>query len=323
MTARPAAVGSRPCHARSRSFRTLRRRRARPRAGDAADRERLHRPGRARRHRRDLRDQDRPAQRRPRGRPRLERSRLSRRGCAPTRPRRSPSSATAAGRASIWSRWRTAPGVHNLVVCTLCSCYPWPVLGLPPVWYKSPPYRSRAVLDPRGVLAEFGVDAAGRARKSASGTRRRRRAISSSPSGRPGRGGLERGAARRPRHPRQHDRRPGSALRALAVNGAQDLGGMMGFGADRAGAERAAVPRRMGEAGARRDARRRRLRPVGIDEGRHRPREPAAGGISRQELLRDLDLRPGETRRRAWASRPAGTGEPAARDAAARRFRAS
>ena len=50
-----------------------------------------------------------------------------------------------------------APGVHNLVVCTLCSCYPWAVLGLPPVWYKSPPYRSRAVIDPRGVLAEFGT----------------------------------------------------------------------------------------------------------------------------------------------------------------------
>ncbi|GAB3645665.1 nitrile hydratase subunit alpha [Ramlibacter alkalitolerans] len=47
--------------------------------------------------------------------------------------------------------------VHNLVVCTLCSCYPWPVLGLPPVWYKSAPYRSRVVRDPRGVLAEFGV----------------------------------------------------------------------------------------------------------------------------------------------------------------------
>jgi nitrile hydratase len=47
--------------------------------------------------------------------------------------------------------------VHNLVVCTLCSCYPWPVLGLPPVWYKSAPYRSRAVIDPRGVLADFGV----------------------------------------------------------------------------------------------------------------------------------------------------------------------
>jgi nitrile hydratase subunit alpha len=50
------------------------------------------------------------------------------------------------------------PGVHNMVVCTLCSCYPWPVLGLPPVWYKSAPYRSRAVIDPRGVLGEFGVE---------------------------------------------------------------------------------------------------------------------------------------------------------------------
>ena len=49
------------------------------------------------------------------------------------------------------------PTVHNLVVCTLCSCYPWPVLGLPPVWYKSSPYRSRAVIDPRGLLAEFGT----------------------------------------------------------------------------------------------------------------------------------------------------------------------
>src|SRR5262245_537225 len=49
------------------------------------------------------------------------------------------------------------PTVHNLVVCTLCSCYPWPVLGLPPTWYKSAPYRSRVVIDPRGVLREFGV----------------------------------------------------------------------------------------------------------------------------------------------------------------------
>ena len=48
-------------------------------------------------------------------------------------------------------------GVHNMVVCTLCSCYPWAVLGLPPVWYKSAPYRSRAVIDPRGVLSELGV----------------------------------------------------------------------------------------------------------------------------------------------------------------------
>lgn len=50
------------------------------------------------------------------------------------------------------------PGVHNLVVCTLCSCYPWPVLGLPPAWYKSAPYRSRAVIDPRGVMREFGLE---------------------------------------------------------------------------------------------------------------------------------------------------------------------
>src|SRR6516162_5020540 len=49
------------------------------------------------------------------------------------------------------------PGVHNMIVCTLCSCYPWPVLGLPPVWYKSAPYRAKAVADPRGVLKEFGT----------------------------------------------------------------------------------------------------------------------------------------------------------------------
>lgn len=52
------------------------------------------------------------------------------------------------------------PKVHNIIVCTLCSCYPWPVLGLPPVWYKSAPYRSRVVIDPRGVLAEFGLELA-------------------------------------------------------------------------------------------------------------------------------------------------------------------
>jgi nitrile hydratase len=56
------------------------------------------------------------------------------------------------------------PEVHNMVVCTLCSCYPWAVLGLPPTWYKSPPYRSRAVADPRGVLAEFGVELPGKTR---------------------------------------------------------------------------------------------------------------------------------------------------------------
>jgi nitrile hydratase len=52
------------------------------------------------------------------------------------------------------------PQVHNLVVCTLCSCYPWSVLGLPPAWYKSAPYRSRAVIDPRGVLRDFGLEIA-------------------------------------------------------------------------------------------------------------------------------------------------------------------
>jgi nitrile hydratase len=52
------------------------------------------------------------------------------------------------------------PRVHNLIVCTLCSCYPWPVLGLPPVWYKSAAYRSRAVIDPRGILREFGTELA-------------------------------------------------------------------------------------------------------------------------------------------------------------------
>jgi nitrile hydratase len=51
-----------------------------------------------------------------------------------------------------------APKVHNLVVCTLCSCYPWAIIGLPPVWYKSAAYRSRAVIDPRGVLREFGLE---------------------------------------------------------------------------------------------------------------------------------------------------------------------
>jgi nitrile hydratase subunit alpha len=50
------------------------------------------------------------------------------------------------------------PTVHNMIVCTLCSCYPWPVLGLPPVWYKSAPYRSRSVIGPRGVLREFGLE---------------------------------------------------------------------------------------------------------------------------------------------------------------------
>ena len=62
-----------------------------------------------------------------------------------------------AGRATHLIAIENTPQLHNMVVCTLCSCYPWEVLGLPPVWYKSAPYRSRAVIDPRGVLSEFGV----------------------------------------------------------------------------------------------------------------------------------------------------------------------
>ena len=84
-------------------------------------------------------------------------TRTSAAGSSPTPPPRSPRSASPGARASTWWRWRTRRR------CTTWSCarsapvYPWTVLGLPPVWYKSPPYRSRAVIDPRGVLAEFGV----------------------------------------------------------------------------------------------------------------------------------------------------------------------
>jgi nitrile hydratase len=62
-----------------------------------------------------------------------------------------------AGRSTHLIAVENTPRLHNMVVCTLCSCYPWEVLGLPPVWYKSAPYRSRAVIEPRGVLADFGV----------------------------------------------------------------------------------------------------------------------------------------------------------------------
>ena len=67
------------------------------------------------------------------------------------------SSVTSAGKAINWLLLENTPKPHNIVVCTLCSCYPWAVLGLPPIWYKSAPYRSRAVEDPRGVLHDFGV----------------------------------------------------------------------------------------------------------------------------------------------------------------------
>ena len=97
------------------------------------------------------------------------------------------------------------PKLHNMIVCTLCSCYPWEVLGLPPVWYKSAPYRSRAVNDPRGVLADFGVEAAGRHANPRLGLYRGNalhRAADAAARHR----WLERGEARRACHARQHDR---------------------------------------------------------------------------------------------------------------------
>ena len=97
------------------------------------------------------------------------------------------------------------PKRHNMIVCTLCSCYPWEVLGLPPVWYKSAPYRSRAVKDPRGVLDDFGVDAAEGHRSPGVGLHRRDALHRAADAARRHRR-LERGQARRPGHARLHDR---------------------------------------------------------------------------------------------------------------------
>ena len=119
------------------------------------------------------------------------------------------------------------PETHNMVVCTLCSCYPWPVLGLPPVWYKSMPYRSRAVIEPRDVLKEFGVtlpDGQGSPRLGFD----RRDPLSRDPRAARRHRRLERGATRRTRHPRFDDRhRPGEVP---GMNGPHDMGGFTGFG---------------------------------------------------------------------------------------------
>ena len=98
------------------------------------------------------------------------------------------------------------PTVHNLVVCTLCSCYPWPLLGLPPRWYKSAPYRSRAVIDPRGVLREFGVELGPEVevRVWDSTAEIRYLVLPERP---PGTERTERGRARGAGDPRRHDRR--------------------------------------------------------------------------------------------------------------------
>jgi hypothetical protein len=172
------------------------------------------------------------------------------------------------------------------------------VLGLPPVWYKSAPYRSRAVIDPRGVLADFGVTLPAeteiRVWDSTAETRfivvpmrpaRHRR--------------LERGEARAPRHPQRHDRhRPRARAgrnreRGRDMNGVHDMGGMHGFGAVEPGAERAGVPRAVGRPRAR-DEPRHGL-SVGlwnIDIGRFSREQLAAGSLSRQQLLQEMDARP-------------------------------
>ena len=122
------------------------------------------------------------------------------------------------------------PQRHNMVVCTLCSCYPWEVLGLPPVWYKAAPYRSRAVKDPRGVLADFGVSAAEGHRNPRVGFDRRD-ALPRAADAPEGHRGLERGATRRTGHAQLDDRHRISENAGRAVmNGVHDMGGMDGFG---------------------------------------------------------------------------------------------
>ena len=115
------------------------------------------------------------------------------------------------------------PETHHMVVCTLCSCYPWPVLGLPPVWYKSAPYRSRAVSEPRSVLADFGVTLPERDRDPRLGLDRRG-PLPRDPDAPAGHRGLGLRAPGEHRHARLDDRD------RRAVNGAHDMGGTHGFG---------------------------------------------------------------------------------------------
>ena len=181
---------------------------------DGAGREGLRRPGRARR------ASSRPTRRRigPRNGARV----VARAWADPayralaaraTRRRRSPRSATRAARASTWWRWRTRRRCTTWSSARCARCYPWPVLGLPPVWYKSAPYRSRAVRDPRGVLRDFGVELPDGTRDPRLGFDRGdalpRRAAAAG-----GHRRLERGAARGARDARLDDRhRPAASPR--------------------------------------------------------------------------------------------------------------
>ena len=180
------------------------------------------------------------------------------------------------------------PKLHNMVVCTLCSCYPWPVLGLPPVWYKSAPYRSRAV--------SRSARRAGRFRRHAAEGHRHPRVgfdrgnpLSRHPDAPRRHRGLERGQTRRAGHARFHDRhRLAEAAEGPEMNGAQDLGGTHGYGPVEPEAnepvfhaeweKRAfALTLAMGMPGG-----------WNIDHGALRAREPRSGRISVDELLPDL-----------------------------------
>ena len=108
------------------------------------------------------------------------------------------------------------PTVHNVVVCTLCSCYPWPVLGLPPTWYKSPPYRARRWAEPRAVLREFGLGAARRGRDLGLGFQRRGPLSGRADAARRHRW-ADRGGPECAGHPRLHDRH-GRAAGGVAVS---------------------------------------------------------------------------------------------------------
>ena len=197
-----------------------------------------------------------------------------------------------AARASTSWRSRTPRSLHNMVVCTLCSCYPWPVLGLPPVWYKSAPYRSTAVKDPRGVLADFGFELPDgtEIRVWDSTAEIRYLVLPMRPAGTEG---WSERAARRPRHPRQHDRHRSAetAARGRLMDGAHDMGGVAWSGpvvpepnepVFHAEWERRAFAITLAMA----HARRLEHRHVALC-----PREPAARGLSEQELLPDLARR--------------------------------
>ena len=239
-----------------------------------------------------LRDQGRPACTAPGWWPGPGSIRPSGRGSWPTPRRPSPNSGIGGRGGEHMVVVENTPETHNLVVCTLCSCYPWPVLGLPPVWYKSPPYRARAVIDPRGVLAEFGVTLPETTRITVWDSTAETRYMVLPDAARRDRG-LRRGGARRPRHPRRHDRhRPAQASRPrrwrCRYERRPGSRRQQGFGpvvpepdepVFHAAWERARL--RDGDG----DGLHRRLEP------RRQPRRPrvaAAGGVPRVELLRDL-----------------------------------